>query len=91
MQYKIAYALLLLATVNTATAVQILPTPHADRSFQFIRTSQTFMGTPLQTEALTPHALFIIDRPGDHLDAFTMHKFNHAFGQEDLVRGKYRW
>jgi hypothetical protein len=60
MQYKISCALFLLVLGNTAAAVQILPTPYADRTFQFIRTSQTFMGTPLQTKALTPYALFVI-------------------------------
>jgi hypothetical protein len=33
---------------------QILPTPLSDRTFQYLQISNTFMGTPLEIEALVP-------------------------------------
>jgi hypothetical protein len=39
---------------------QILPTPLSDRTFQYLQISNTFMGTPLEIEALVPYALFVI-------------------------------
>jgi hypothetical protein len=42
--------------------LQILPTPTADRTFQFVKPGKSFMGTPLEVESLTPHALLVIGR-----------------------------
>jgi hypothetical protein len=39
---------------------QILPAPVSDRTFQYLQISKTFMGTPLEVEALVPYALFVI-------------------------------
>ena len=39
---------------------KILPTPVSDRTFQYLQISKTFMGTPLEIEALVPNALFVI-------------------------------
>lgn len=75
MQPKFACALLLFAASHAAAAVQILPTPLSDRTFQFVHISQTFLGTPLQIEALTPYALFVIgagEDPGLYIQAATL-------------------
>ena len=37
-----------------------MPTPTADRTFRFVHTSTSFLGTPLAVEAVAPYALFII-------------------------------
>ncbi len=75
MQCKLNCALMLLLAAKAAGAVQILPTPQSDRTFQFVHKSQTFLGTPLQTEALTPHALIVVgagEQPSLYLQAATM-------------------
>ena len=45
---------------HAADKIQILPTPLSDRTFQYLQISNTFMGTPLEIEALVPYALFVI-------------------------------
>ena len=85
MQPKLACALLLFAVSHAATAVQILPTPLSDRTFQFVHTSQTFMGTPLQIEALTPYALFVVgtgEDPSLYVQAATMAYMVGQWSQE---------
>ncbi len=85
MQYRLALALLLLAVGKAAIAVQILPEPFSDRTFQFLHTSQTFMGTPLKTEALIPYALFVIgagEEPSLYLQAATMAYMVGQWSQE---------
>lgn len=75
MYYRLACALFVLAAGQSTAAVQILPTPLSDRTFQFVHRSQSFLGTPLQTEALTPHALFVIgggEQADLYLQAATM-------------------
>lgn len=46
--------------VYAGEKTKILPTPVSDRTFQYLQISKTFMGTPLEVEALVPHALFVI-------------------------------
>lgn len=66
MQRVCTFAALLLtvglgaAPAAVAKGVQILPQPDADRTFQFTRLSKSFMGTPLEAEAIVPHAVFVI-------------------------------
>ncbi len=45
---------------NAGGKLQILPTPVSDRTFQYLQISKTFMGTPLEVEALVPYALIVI-------------------------------
>jgi len=50
-------------TISHADAggkTSILPDPVSDRTFQYLHISKTFMGTPLEIEALVPYALFVI-------------------------------
>jgi hypothetical protein len=56
------FAVLMLATINASggSTLQILPTPVADRTFQFAKPGKSFLGTPLEVDSLTPHALFVV-------------------------------
>jgi len=49
-----------ISQANAGEKPQILPTPVSDRTFQYLQISKTFMGTPLEIEALVPYALFVI-------------------------------
>ncbi len=54
---RMMVVLLLLPVLSNAVAaqqLQILPTPTADRTFQFVHTSTSFSGTPLAVEAVVP-------------------------------------
>ncbi len=55
-------AAITLVAMNTwaAPEVQILPTPVADRTFQFVEPGRSFLGTPLEVDALTPYSLFVV-------------------------------
>ncbi len=60
---RMMVVLLLLPVLSNAVAaqqLQILPTPTADRTFQFVHTSTSFLGTPLAVEAVVPYALIVI-------------------------------
>lgn len=72
-------AFLSLAVTDAAAQpkLQILPTPTADRTFQFVKPGTSFMGTPLQVESLTPHALFVIGR--DESNELLVHAATMAF------------
>ncbi len=51
---------IVLFIANTVSAIQILPTPLADRKFQYVRIEEIFTGSPLATKALVPNALIVI-------------------------------
>ena len=52
--------LMISVSARAEKKLQILPTPVSDRTFQYVKISETFMGTPLAIEALVPYALFVI-------------------------------
>ena len=52
--------LLLTVSAQAGEKLQILPTPAADRTFQYVRIADTFLGTPLSIEALVPNVRFIL-------------------------------
>lgn len=45
--------------------VDILPGPFADRTFQYVKIAETFLGTPLKTDALVPNILIVVSRRED--------------------------
>ena len=56
----LACILLMTVSAKAEEKLQILPSPVSDRTFQYVKISETFMGTPLAIEAVVPHALFVI-------------------------------
>ena len=81
-----AIAVVMFSQLSTATAaVQILPTPLADRTFQFVHISESFLGTPLKVDALTPYALFVLGpekTPALYVQAATMAYMVGQWSQE---------
>lgn len=57
--------------------MQILPTPTADRTFQFVKMDRSFVGTPLEVDALVPHALFVVG--AEESAALTVQAGNMAY------------
>ncbi len=57
-------AVLMLTAVDAwaQPKIQIMPSPLSDRTFQFVKPGKSFLGTPLEIDSLTPHALFVFGR-----------------------------
>ncbi len=77
-------------------AVTVLPDPTADRTFQFVKISTTFMGSPLAGEALVPNVIFTVGK-GEapeitrHVTgmAFMLGQWTHDPGSSvEMVRNK---
>ena len=62
MVYSVTFATLAAGGAWATPKLQILPTPVADRTFQFVKPGKSFLGTPLEVDSLTPHTLFVVGR-----------------------------
>ena len=60
--FSVAFATLAAVGAWATPKLQILPTPVADRTFQFVKPGKSFLGTPLEVDSLTPHTLFVVGR-----------------------------
>ena len=58
-------SLFVFTVLGTAFAIQILPEPTSDRTFQFLRIEETFKGSPLKVKALVPNAVIVIGSAED--------------------------
>ncbi len=56
----VVFATLAAVSAWATPKLQILPTPVADRTFQFVKPGKSFLGTPLEVDSLTPHTLFVV-------------------------------